>query len=121
MRSPSGLLNATRYLLAHPDVAEAVGASGAEFVRTHLTPEAIDCVWAYYAVKLAELDTGPATLADGAVNVTGHTVGDLEGIVHQQLWSSLPRPSAGATRSAGATPSAGATLSTGATRAPSAG
>lgn len=92
VRTADELLNATRYLLAHPDVAEAVGRAGAEFVRTRLSPDEIDCVWAYYGFKLAEVAREPVALHPHARAITGLDFKTLEETIYSTNWGPTPVP-----------------------------
>ena len=83
------IIPATEHLLAHPDEAERIGRAAADFVRTHLLPHHIDCVWYYYAHLLAELRAAGETVqrAPNSVDISNSTYSNmLKDYFDEKLW-----------------------------------
>jgi len=88
------LAPATEYLLAHPDVAERIAANAASFLREHLMPDKVDCVWLYYAHALGRVRAARSVpLAPGARHIPlNSTLRSVDAVVWS-TWEPVPEPS----------------------------
>ena len=85
--------SAVASLLDDPARAESMAAAATAFVKTHLTPEAVDCYWLYYLRALAERSTGGVEPAPESVVVPlNMSLADIDILLEYTPWAPpLPR------------------------------